>query len=114
MSTAQAAALPAGFPAMSIAQAHKLLISTAGSPFEIEEREIRGVRTKTWKNAPATLADVFELSRPFGPRVYLVNEDERVTFDAHRLAVAHLAKRLVADGVKKGDRVAIIMRNIPE
>ena len=39
MSTAQAAVLPAGFPAMSIAQAHQLLISTAGSPFELEERE---------------------------------------------------------------------------
>jgi hypothetical protein len=114
MSSAQAAALPAGFPAMSIAQAHQLLISTAGSPFEIEEREIRGVRIKTWKNAPPTLKDVSELNRPFGPRMYIVLDNERVTFDAHRAAVGHLAKRLVEDGVKKGDRVAIIMRNLPE
>ncbi len=114
MSSDQAAALPAGFPAMSIAQAHQLLISAPASPFEIEEREIRGVKIKTWKNAPPTLKEVSELNRPFGPRTYIVLDNERVTFDAHRAAVGHLAKRLVEDGVKKGDRVAIIMRNLPE
>lgn len=109
-----AAQLPPGFPAMSIEQAHKLLVSAPASPFEIEEREIRGVKIKTWKNAPPSLVAVFELSRPFAERVYMVNEDERVTFDAHRRAVATFAHQLLADGVKKGDRVAIIMRNLPE
>jgi len=109
-----AAQLPPGFPAMSIEQAHKLLVSAPASPFELEEREIRGVKIKTWKNAPPSLAAVFELSRPWAARVYMVNEDERVTFDAHRLAVAKFAHQLIADGVKKGDRVAIIMRNLPE
>ncbi len=99
---------------MSIAQAHQMLISAPASPFEIEERVIRGVKIKTWKNAPPSLAAVFEASAPFGARVYMVNENERVTLDAHRRAVSVLAKRLVADGVKKGDRVAIIMRNLPE
>lgn len=106
--------LPAGFPAMSIAQAHQMLVSAPASPFEIEEREIRGVKIKTWKNAPSSLSAVFEVSRPFADRVYMVNESERVTFDAHRRAVAKLANQLVKDGVKKGDRVAIIMRNLPE
>jgi len=109
-----AAQLPPGFPAMSIEQAHKLLVSAPASPFELEEREIRGVKIKTWKNAPPSLVAVFELSRPFAERVYMVNEDERVTFDAHRRAVAKFAQQLIADGVKKGDRVAIIMRNLPE
>ena len=106
--------LPAGFPAMSIEKAHQLLVSAPGSPFEIEEREIRGVRIRTWKNAPPTLKEVFEASRRFGSRTWIVLEDERVTFDAHRAAVGHLARRLVDDGVKKGDRVAIVMRNVPE
>ena len=106
--------LPAGFPAMSIEKAHQLLVSALGSPFEIEEREIRGVRIRTWKNAPPTLKEVFEASRRFGSRTWIVLEDERVTFDAHRAAVGHLARRLVEDGVKKGDRVAIVMRNVPE
>ncbi|MFO0348700.1 MAG: class I adenylate-forming enzyme family protein, partial [Alphaproteobacteria bacterium] len=106
--------LPPGFPAMPVEHAHKLLVSAPASPFEIEEKVIRGVKIKTWKNAPPSLAAVFEMSRPFGARVYLVNEDERVTFDAHRRAVAKLAHQLIGDGVKKGDRVAIIMRNLPE
>jgi long-chain acyl-CoA synthetase len=112
--TTDAPTLPAGFPAMSIAEAHRLLTSTPGSMLEVEEREIRGVRIKTWKNAPPTLAQVFAISAFFGERTYMVNDDERVTFDAHRRAVARLAARLLADGVKKGDRVAIIMRNLPE
>jgi long-chain acyl-CoA synthetase len=103
----------AGFPAVSIAEAHRIL-SAPGSLFEVEEKVIRGARIKTWKNAPPSLAMVFGMSMAYGPRVHLVNDDERVMFDAHRLAVARLAARLVADGVRKGDRVAIIMRNVPE
>ena len=109
-----APSLPAGFPAMSIAQAHKMLVSAPTSPFEIEEKVVHGVRIRTWKNAPPSLAAVFEASRPFAARVYMVLDEDRVTFDAHRRAVAALAARLTADGVKKGDRVAIVMRNLPE
>jgi long-chain acyl-CoA synthetase len=111
--TTDAPNLPAGFPAMSIEDAHRRM-AAPGSMLEVEEKVIRGARIKTWKNAPPTLAEVFAMSQFFGDRTYMVNDDERVTFDAHRRAVARLAARLVADGVAKGDRVAIIMRNLPE
>jgi long-chain acyl-CoA synthetase len=111
--TDTAPTLPAGFPAMSIDEAHRRM-AAPGSMLEVEEREVHGVRIKTWKNAPPTLAEVFAMSQFFADRTYMVNDDERVTFDAHRRAVARLAARLVADGVAKGDRVAIIMRNLPE
>jgi long-chain acyl-CoA synthetase len=101
------------FPAISIAQAHQLL-AAPGSLFEVEERDIRGARIKTWKNAPPSLATVFAMSAAYADRTCFVNDDERVTFDAHRRAVTRLAARLAADGVRKGDRVAIIMRNLPE
>ncbi len=101
------------FPAMSIAEAHQRL-AAPGSLFEVEEREIRGTRIKTWKNAPPSLAMIFAMSAAYADRTYLVNDDERVTFEGHRRAVTRLAARLVADGVRKGDRVAIIMRNLPE
>jgi long-chain acyl-CoA synthetase len=114
MSNAATAALPASFPAMSIAQAHKLLTTAPASPFEVEERTIRGVKIKTWKNAPPTLKEVHELNRPFAARTYIVLDEDRVTFEAHRAAVGHFAQRLVEDGVRKGDRVAIVMRNLPE
>jgi long-chain acyl-CoA synthetase len=98
---------------MSIAEAHQRL-TAPGSLFEVEEREIRGTRIKTWKNAPPSLAMIFAMSAAYADRTYLVNDDERVTFEGHRRAVTRLAARLVADGVRKGDRVAIIMRNLPE
>jgi long-chain acyl-CoA synthetase len=106
------AAKPA-WPAMTIAEAHGLL-TAPGAPFEMEEVVIHGVPTRTWKNAPPTLRSVVEGSRAFAARVFLVHEDERVTFEAFLRAVSAFADALAADGVVKGDRVAIVMRNLPE
>ena len=104
---------PAPWPVMSIAEAHRVL-TAPGERFEMETLSIFGVPTRTWKHAPATLRDVFRNGRTFGPREFLVYEGERATFDAFARATLTLAHRLVADGVKKGDRVAVIMRNLPE
>jgi long-chain acyl-CoA synthetase len=106
-------ALPAGWPAMSIAQAHALL-TAPGSPAEMDEVIIRGVKTRVWKNLPPSLKSVVELGRAHGEKVFLVYEDERVTFEAFFRAVSALARQLQADGVSKGDRIAVIMRNLPE
>ncbi|KQW71950.1 fatty acid--CoA ligase [Phenylobacterium sp. Root77] len=107
------AALPAGWPAMSIAQAHAL-ITAPGSPAEMETVDIRGIPTRTWKNLPPSLRSIVELGRTHGEKVFLVYEDERVTYEAFYRAVSALARQLQADGVQKGDRVAVIMRNLPE
>ena len=107
------AALPAGWPAMSIAQAHAL-ITAPGSPAEMETVEIRGIPTRTWKNLPPSLRSIVELGRAHGEKAFLVYEDERVTYEAFYRAVSALARQLQADGVQKGDRVAVIMRNLPE
>ncbi|MGA0604566.1 class I adenylate-forming enzyme family protein [Phenylobacterium sp. VNQ135] len=105
--------LPAGWPAMSIQQAHALL-TQPGTPLEVEEIDIRGVRTKVWKNLPPSLRAVVEASRAHGEKIFLVYEDERVSFEAFYRAVSVFARELQGQGVKKGDRVAIIMRNLPE
>ena len=107
------ATLPAGWPAMSIAEAHAAL-TAPGMPGEMEEVTIRGVKTRVWKNLPPSLRSVVEAGRAHGEKVFLVYEDERVTYEAFHRAVAALAARLAADGVGKGDRVAVIMRNLPE
>jgi len=101
------------WPVMSIAEAHGRL-TAPGAPFEIEEKVIRGVVTRTWKNAPPTLRDVFVNGLRFREREFLVYEDDRATFDGFARATLTLAHRLQADGVRKGDRVAVIMRNLPE
>jgi long-chain acyl-CoA synthetase len=107
------AALPPGWPAMSIADAHALL-GAPGSPLEIEEVTVRGVTMKAWKNSPPSLRSVVEAGRAHGERIFLVYEDERVSFEAFHRAVANLAKEFASQGVTKGDRVAIVMRNLPE
>jgi long-chain acyl-CoA synthetase len=83
--------------------------------FEMEELTIRGVPTRTWKSAPATLRSVLELSSLHGDKDFLVYEDERVSFAEHFRIAASLGHALAERfGIKKGDRVAIAMRNLPE
>src|SRR5919198_6132902 len=90
-------------------------LTAPGQMFEMGEESIRGVRTRVWKNAPPSLRAVLELSRLHGDRVFLVYEDERTTFEEHFRQAATLAHRLAERyGVRKGDRVAIAMRNFPE
>ncbi len=104
---------PAGWPVMSIAEAHAQL-TAPGQRLEIVEMPIRGIMTKVWKNAPPTLRDIFLNARSFPDREFLVYEDDRATFEAFARATIALAHQLQADGVRKGDRVAVIMRNLPE
>ncbi len=93
----------------------KATLTAPGETFEIEEVVIRGVPTRTWKNAPATLRTVLELSTLHGDKDFLVYEDERITFAEHFGQVTALAHQLVDRfGIRKGDRVAIAMRNLPE
>jgi len=103
-----------GPPPVSLAEADATL-TAAGQLFEMEERTIRGVPTRTWKNAPASLRAVLDLSLGYGDATYLVYEDERTTFAEHYRIACTLAHRLVDEfGVGQGDRVAIVMRNLPE
>ncbi|MFI9561660.1 class I adenylate-forming enzyme family protein [Nonomuraea endophytica] len=84
-----------------------------GQLFETEEIGDTGVRT--WKHAPGHFRALLEMSRFHGEKVFLVYEDEHITFEEHFRRAATLANRLVTDyGVAKGDRVAIAMRNYPE
>ncbi|MEU6714837.1 class I adenylate-forming enzyme family protein [Nonomuraea sp. NPDC046802] len=84
-----------------------------GQLFEIEEIGDTGVRT--WKHAPAHFRALLEMSRFHDDKVFLVYEDEHLTFEDIFRRAATLAGRLVEEyGVTKGDRVAVAMRNYPE
>jgi long-chain acyl-CoA synthetase len=76
---------------------------------------VRGVKMKVFKNAPAHLGQVFAGSRGHGDKTFLVYEDEIITFAQAADRIDALASLLVNTyGVKKGDRVAVAMRNFPE
>jgi len=98
---------------MSIAAAHARL-TASGELFEMETVTIRGVPTRSWKNQPPTLRATFLAGRAFKDREFMVYENDRVSYEAFARATLTLAHELQAQGVQKGDRVAVIMRNLPE
>jgi len=105
--------MPSSAP-MTMEEANRTL-TAAGQMFEMEEVEIRGVVTRVWRNAPAGLRAILELSRSHGEQDYLVYEDERTTFEESYGIAAGLARSLQERfGVEKGDRLSIVMRNLPE
>ena len=99
---------------MTLAEADAQLTGP-GQLFEMEDVDIRGVVTRTWKLAPQSLRTVLDMTLGYGDAEYLVYEDERYTFEGHYRMAATLAHRLVDElHVGQGDRVAIAMRNLPE
>jgi len=99
---------------MSVAEAHKRL-TAMGSMFEMEEATIRGVRMRVWKNLPPSLRELLVFARAmWGKREFVVYENDRATYETWYRASIAIARELEKHGVKKGDRVAIIMRNLPE
>jgi long-chain acyl-CoA synthetase len=90
-------------------------VTAPGQIFELIDAEIRGVKMQIFKNAPAHLGQVFAGARGHGEKTFLVYEGETWTFAKTMDQVDGLANLLVNTyGVKKGDRVAVAMRNYPE
>ena len=89
-------------------------MDTSTGLFEIQTVDIRGVPTKVFVNAPPSLRAVWEMSAAFASNVYLVYEDERITFADAQQQVRAVAHWLTEQGVGVGDRVAIATRNYPE
>lgn len=87
---------------------------TASGPFQIGVDSSAGYPMKLYRNAPESLREVLLSSRDYGDRPFLIYEDEVVSFAEHFARVSALATYLVDKGVRKGDRVAIGMRNYPE
>ena len=101
------------WPHLSLAEAHARL-TAPGEPFETVEIDVRGLPMAVWKHVPATAAQAFARARAFGSREFLVHGEERVSYDGFVRATLRVAALLAEKDVKKGDRVALVMRNLPE
>lgn len=143
------------FPVRSIAESHAIM-SSPGMPWEMEERVIRGVSVRAYKNLYASLRDLWLASKvcpalqlSFFIYPYLLGfslsdrrttlstrvrggaelrdndfaaltcvsrpTDERITYLDSHLKVEAIARMLSTEfGCKKGDKVAIVARNLPE
>ncbi len=106
-------AIDPNWPAMSM-DAARAALTAPGAQFEMETVAIRGVPTRVWKNAPPSLAWLATAARAHGDRLFTILEDERVTYEANYRATAVFAEHLLSLDVRRGDRVALAMRNLPE
>ena len=75
--------------------------------FEVVEEDVRGVRLRVFAAAPRSLRQLWDASALFVDRDYLVYGDERWTYADARRLVDSIAATLTAEGVGRGDRVAI-------
>ena len=90
-------------------------LTGANGAFELHpQRNTHGVDVRGYATGPKTLRELLLATCDHDDLVFLVYEDERITFADHFLRVAKLATWLQDQGVTKGDRVAIGMRNYPE
>jgi long-chain acyl-CoA synthetase len=89
-------------------------LTAPGAPFEIGEIVVRGSPMRIYRNAPPTVRDLWLSSAQFAEREYLVYRDERMTYGQAHVQVNAIAGWLAGQGVGRGDRVAIAMRNYPE
>ncbi len=86
-----------------------------GGMFEVTDGEVRGARMKVFKSTPPSMRMLFGLAKLRAAQEFLVYEDERWTFGRVAEASDAFGHALVNHyGMKKGDRVAIGMRNYPE
>jgi long-chain acyl-CoA synthetase len=92
-----------------------LAVTAPGQLFELIDSEVFGVETQVFKNAPAHLGQIFAGSRNHGDKTFLVYEGETWSFAKTMDQIDALSNLLVNSyGIKKGDRVAVAMRNYPE
>jgi len=89
-------------------------LTAPGAMFETIRQKVNGADILCFKNAPPSVRAFWLSTAAYGPRPYIVFQDEMITYaQAHDL-VASVANWMTANGIKRGDRVAIAMRNYPE
>ena len=92
-----------------------LAVTAPGQIFELIDAEVFGVKMQVFKNAPVHLGQIFAGARGHGDKTFLVYEGETWSFAKTMDQIDALSNLLVNSyGVKKGDRVAVAMRNYPE
>ena len=84
--------------------------------FKVGEAEIRGNTYRVFENIPDNLADFFaQTTAALGDAPFLSYGDERLSFAELQSQACRFANAVQEKyGVKKGDHVAIAMRNYPE
>ena len=89
------------------------MLTGPGQPYELETVVQYGEPCRAFRHAPRSLRVLFEETRSAVP--FVVYDAERYTFEEIWQTSSALARALVEEfGIRRGDRVAISMRNYPE
>ncbi len=90
-------------------------VTGPGGRFELGSARVGGVELPVFTHAPPSLGSIFATWPGRGDDLFLVYEDERLSFAEVAARVGGLGAALVERyGIVPGDRVAIAMRNLPE
>ncbi|EJD00631.1 long-chain-fatty-acid-CoA ligase [Fomitiporia mediterranea MF3/22] len=101
-------------PKRSVAEVNRIL-TEPGRLHELEHVIIDDRVVRVYKNLPNVRTFWLDRSTEWANRDYIIFESERYTYAQTRERSCKLASLLYTKyGVRKGDRVAIIMRNYPE
>ncbi len=96
-----------------VASAYRLLVENP--LYKVGTATIRGNDYRIFENAPANLVGIFRLGAGHGDKEFLYYEGETWTYSRMWAETIRCADALSNGvGVKKGDRVALAMRNYPE
>ncbi|HTM94657.1 MAG TPA: class I adenylate-forming enzyme family protein, partial [Croceibacterium sp.] len=92
---------------------HLARLTAPGSPFEVGEAEVNGIRLPAFTRAPPTLNAYFaEFCALHGDKTFLVDGERRLSFAETYDAARQMAGGLVEGwGLRPGERVAIAARN---
>lgn len=90
-------------------------LTSKGQPFEYKEvTNTKGIKYREYVHFPETLKGFFELGLLHEEKDWLIYDDERFSYKAVYTQAAQFGNALIDLGIKKGDRVAICMKNNPE
>ena len=90
-------------------------LTSPGQLFETREyKNSKEVTHLEYASFPDNLKGYFDIGLLHGDKEFLVYESERFLFKDVIAKAAQVGNALIAEGVSKGDRVAICMQNNPE
>lgn len=90
-------------------------LTAVNTQFEVVEKKIDGVKYPFFKNLPKNLNELYQIGQQFHDKSFFIHHGKSLSYRDVLDQMGNLAHVLVSRfGIKKGDRIALAMRNLPE
>src|SRR5437868_6610613 len=88
------------------------ILTGAGARFEVRTEPVRGNLIPVFKNRLHSLREIVEASRRFDDRIFVIEEEQRISYAGHLAHVDAFAVALQGEfSIRPGDRVGIYAAN---